>query len=455
MKIANPQLLGLIASAGVVAACQTASTSTPTEKLGTTQAALKKAHNDGAYNLHLEDKLRLDPIKPGSDAVHGRQLFGLAEDLQTSDPSGAIISGPSVAFGGNVEVNGRTCFTCHRGKDVGFGLPKPPLTASVPLEDPLFTGIQADAGGDPTAFDNLDNHALIRYRANRFNLARDESDPYRRVFGWRKSVRLLNVQFSHGLLTDGRARNIFEADRGAFFSHTQTTDKRFDDLFPPQFGNDMEAFQFSLFTDPALAALRDPSNPNYATLANQPFSTVHLTSQEQRDGKRVFKENCMACHNTPNVFNNISNVNPLGDNIRPITDPAFAPHVGRDFNVGISERNKHNLLFSSANPDGTRTPVVLPLANEDGTTAMVTVTYDLGLAMTTGRSADIGRFKVPQLRGIKDAGPYFHDNSADTLEEVVDYFNSPSYNNSKDGRLYPIHMSAQERAQLLAFLYAL
>ena len=39
------------------------------------------------YNLHLEDTVRFNPIQPGSDPVHGRQRFGLAADLETSDPS--------------------------------------------------------------------------------------------------------------------------------------------------------------------------------------------------------------------------------------------------------------------------------------------------------------------------------------------------------------------------------
>ena len=59
---------------------------------------------------------------------------------------------------------------------------------------------------------------------------------------------------------------------------------------------------------------------------------------------------------------------------------------------------------------------------------------------------------MPQLRGVKDAGPYFHDNSAATLEEVVDYFNSDAYNQSKDGQRFPIQLNESEREALLAFL---
>jgi cytochrome c peroxidase len=31
-------------------------------------------------------------------------------------------------------------------------------------------------------------------------------------------------------------------------------------------------------------------------------------------------------------------------------------------------------------------------------------------------------FKTPQLRGVRDSAPYFHDNSAKTLEEVLEQY---------------------------------
>jgi len=37
-------------------------------------------------------------------------------------------------------------------------------------------------------------------------------------------------------------------------------------------------------------------------------------------------------------------------------------------------------------------------------------------------SDDWNKFDVPGLRGIRATAPYFHNNSADTLEEVVDHY---------------------------------
>lgn len=439
--------LGLLLPA-MLAACQDTARREP---IGVARDESRIA--EGTYNLHLEDTVRFSPIQPGSDPVRGRRLFGLAADLETPDSSQALFQGPSQAFGGVVVSNGRSCFTCHRGvQATALGLPPPPLSATIPLTDPLFTGLDADAQADPDGMRNLDELGLIKYRPHRFNLSRPESDPFRKVFAWRKAIRLVNVAFASGFLSDARGRAMFEVDRGAVFSHTQDSDNRFDDLFGVQDGNDLQAFQFGVLSDPRLAALRDPDDPMYAVLVNDPFYTVPIATPVQQRGSEVFRTSCMTCHDTPNVFNNLSNVEALGDDTRPPNFPSFAPAVGRTFDVGVAERNRHGLRFTHDDGDGRFSPVVIPLANEDGTTNLLTVTFDLGLGAITGRTEDVGRFKVPQLRGVKRNAPYFHDNSASSLEEVVDYFNSDDYNSSKDGSKFPIHLDANQRADLLAFL---
>lgn len=455
MKTANVLAIAVLSAASIAGCIDEPSTSIEEEVAKLQQELGFPPLNTGSYNAHLEETLRFNSIRPGSDAEAGRTLFGLAADLETIDTSGALFEGPSVAFEGTVTGNGRACATCHRGMSVSLGMPPPPLMDSIPESDPIFTGIDADTQGDPDGFANLNDHALFKYRPNRFNLARSQDDPFRKVFFWRKSPALVNVVFSRGFLLDGRARVMFETDRGAVFSHTQSSDKRFDDLFSLQNARDMEAFQFSQLSDPALEALLDPNHPKHQQLAHNPFATVKLTTAAEVRGRNVFVRDCMSCHNTPNVFNNRSMVPAVGsDPDRPPNFPAFGPNVGRHFNIGVSERNKHNLRFTVPTNDGFET-VVLPLADEDGDLTMLPVTFDVGLAATTGRTEDVGRFKVPQLRNVKNLAPYFHDNSANTLEEVIAYFNSQHYNKSRDGKKHPIHQTQKERADLLAFLNAL
>ena len=316
----------------------------------------------------------------------------------------------------------------------------------------MFTGLDADAQGDPDGLFNLDNLALIKHRPGRFNLFRAADDPFRAVFFWRKSPSLVNLAFMQGFLLDGRARNLFEADRGAVFVHTQDQDIRFDDLFGQKQAADLAAFQFSLVSDPLLLALRDPTHPKHQALIADPFFTVNVQTKAQKRGQRLCEKRCMSCHNTPNVFNNLDNVEALGPNhLRPIDFPVTAT-VGRAFNIGISERNKHNLRFTVPLPGGGFETVVLPLAKTDGTTVNLPVTFDVGLAASTARFEDVGRFKVPQLRNVRLNAPYFHDNSAMTLEGVIEYFDSPAYNQSRDGRRYPIHLSHSQKKDLLEFL---
>ncbi|HEY5947388.1 MAG TPA: hypothetical protein VIV40_17915, partial [Kofleriaceae bacterium] len=92
------------------------------EQLSSTQAAATIV-NSGSYNLHLEESLRFEAIPPGANADQGRRLFGLAADLETEDKTEALFGGFSQAFGGVVVPNGRTCFTCHRGRSTNLGLP--------------------------------------------------------------------------------------------------------------------------------------------------------------------------------------------------------------------------------------------------------------------------------------------------------------------------------------------
>ena len=72
-------------------------------------------------------------------------------------------------------------------------------------------------------------------------------------------------------------------------------------------------------------------------------------------------------------------------------------------------------------------------------------TTDPGRALITGECADIGKFKVPILRGLATRAPYFHDGSAATLEDVVAHYKSK----------VEFQFNGTEEADLIAFLRAL
>ncbi|MFT5054409.1 MAG: cytochrome c peroxidase, partial [Oceanospirillaceae bacterium] len=81
---------------------------------------------------------------------------------------------------------------------------------------------------------------------------------------------------------------------------------------------------------------------------------------------------------------------------------------------------------------------------------------DTGYARITQKSSDAGKFRVSSLRNVALTAPYFHDGSVETLEEVIDHFNSGGKAHSnKDRRIRPLDLSGKERSDLIAFLHTL
>lgn len=67
-----------------------------------------------------------------------------------------------------------------------------------------------------------------------------------------------------------------------------------------------------------------------------------------------------------------------------------------------------------------------------------------------------GEYITPILRNIALTAPYMHDGSLATLEDVVDFYNRGGNPNPfLDSRLQPLNLTAQERADLVAFLKTL
>jgi cytochrome c peroxidase len=109
-------------------------------------------------------------------------------------------------------------------------------------------------------------------------------------------------------------------------------------------------------------------------------------------GQRVVKGFCTTCHNTPDV----------GTHSR-----------ARFFAIGIAGV-QGNPLFSS------EFPIYTFRRKSDGA---VTSVSDPGLALRTGKFEDLGRFKVPVLRGLGSRAPYFHNGQAKSLTDVVNFYN--------------------------------
>ncbi len=72
-------------------------------------------------------------------------------------------------------------------------------------------------------------------------------------------------------------------------------------------------------------------------------------------------------------------------------------------------------------------------------------TTDLGQALIDGRFDHVGKIKGPILRGLAGRAPYFHNGSAATLLDAVNFYNIR----------FNLNLPAQDIDDLVAFLKTL
>jgi len=164
------------------------------------------------------------------------------------------------------------------------------------------------------------------------------------------------------------------------------------------------------------------------------FNTAPVTIQDVKGlndalGMTTIVGTCTTCHDTPAV----------GDHSLPVP-----------LDIGISDLptpSSDPLTSALAELNPPRTPIFkLTCSTQLGAPSNLTVlTTDPGRAMITGHCADIGKFKGPILRGLAGHAPYFQNGSADSLEQVVNFYN----------QRFQMGLKANEIADLVAFLSSL
>lgn len=85
---------------------------------------------------------------------------------------------------------------------------------------------------------------------------------------------------------------------------------------------------------------------------------------------------------------------------------------------------------------------------------------DLGLGGWTGLPQDRAKFKTPTLRNVALTAPYMHDGRFQTLEEVIDHYNSgghpsPTVDPNMKFTVGGLQLTAEKKAQLIAYLHTL
>ncbi|HEV3334317.1 MAG TPA: cytochrome c peroxidase [Bryobacteraceae bacterium] len=81
---------------------------------------------------------------------------------------------------------------------------------------------------------------------------------------------------------------------------------------------------------------------------------------------------------------------------------------------------------------------------------------DDGRFAVSGKEEDRGAFKTPTLREVARTGPYMHDGSLATLEQVVDFYSEGGRGNPHlDAEIRPRRFNPEEKLALVAFLRSL
>jgi len=134
----------------------------------------------------------------------------------------------------------------------------------------------------------------------------------------------------------------------------------------------------------------------------------------------TFSGFCGTCHDTPNV----------GDH-----------SVKAPLDIGIADAGSN----TPPAVDISGLPVFTLQCNQGPLAGQTFVVTDPGRALISGNCADIGKVKGPILRGLAARAPYFHNGSAATLTDVVNFYD----------QRFNIGFTDQQKQDLVNFLSTL
>ena len=311
----------------------------------------------------------------------------------------------SATFGGN----GRTCATCHDAVTGTLSPADAQKRFNQNPSDPLFVGDGSDDGnGHGVTRILADATVLIAVPlAPNVSLA---DDPAARFVVLKRGVAttLNTPALDPVLMLDGRQASLEAQAAGAIRDHAQGG-------VPA-----IEALQAIAEFQRTNAFFSSPAMRRFALGGPAPGLPAGNTESEKR-GRRFFEDVppditqglkpglCSHCHSGPllNTTNEFARFF--------IPSPAPIPAGQRFLSVGISEFNDaanlpREFIFNAGTPQQVR------LVSPDPGRALITGVID------DPRLEHVNAFKISPLRGIRHTAPYFHDNSAKTLEQVVSHY---------------------------------
>lgn len=371
-------------------------------------------------------------------------------------------------FGGN----GRTCLTCHGKKT---GTLNPAEIQALYAEDPQGPLFQLDGS------DDFEGGGYTRIQADATILVRIPlppnvtlaDDPTATSVVLRRGIpsTINTPALDPVLMYDGRAPTLEAQALDAIHGHAEgTIEPTAQQLALIAKHQKTEKFFSSDDLEDYAEGCEAPELPRGHTAAEKRgrvwFEDAPVGPTMNANTPR--KGLCAMCHSGP-MLNTSNGHNPLPPHF--LGDPFAAPG-----SPGAAPCNKPWTEAEVTHvPKGTRYQSVLvsdfnlgnnPLYNfvlhlPDGSSVQLPPTPDPGRALITGNftgfptpGSEFNNFKIPQLWGVKKTAPYFHNNSAKTLEAVVNHyanFFAFATDCFVDGDPSFV-MTAQDKADLVAFL---
>jgi cytochrome c peroxidase len=343
--------------------------------------------------------------------------------------------------------NGRTCLTCHSTSTGTLNPEQVQQVFAANPQDPLFLFDGSDDGqGNGT--ERIRKDATIRVRLRFPSNVSLAGDPTARSVTVRRAIAatLNTPKLDPVIMSDGRAPSLQNQAIGAVRGHAQAPNSPTQeqlDLIAAFETTDSRFFSSKALRSYALGNGPAPQLPKGHSKAQKRgkkwFETAEIADSINQDTPRTGL--CATCHSGPML-------NEPNASLAKLAVPASA--LGSRFqSVLVSELNHaQNTAFTFV------------VQNTDGTTFTGT-TPDPGRAMIENKweMSPLGlgvhsAFKVPSLWAVKKTAPYFHDNSAATLQAVVEHYaeffmlmTAPAVDGDPS-----LIMTSQDKADLVAYL---
>ena len=426
--------------------------------------------------------------------------------IATFQPGGATFPANNPFFQ-NLGSNGRTCFTCHQPQ-TGWTVSSSSVAdrfANSYGTDPIFRLV--DGATCPTAdvstlqakrraYTLLVEKGLIRiglpmpsgvqfavtsvddpYSCNTNPVTGLTSPTTGIVSVYRRPLPSTNLGFLSTIMADGREPNLTSQATDATLGHAQAN-------AAPTAAQlaDIVAFESGIYTaqeidrqagilhqdgaiggpvalslQPFFIGVNDPlgHNPTGAPF-NPNIFDIYRPWLSARGVDEYEVERRLSIARGEEVFNttaiNITGVAGLNDALGITTIAGFCgtchdtPNVGdhsvkAPLDIGIADAGAKSPpgLDISGLPVFTLTCTQGPLAGQ------VFKVTDPGRALISGQCADIGKLKGPILRGLASRAPYFHNGSAATLPDAVNFYD----------QRFGIGFTDQQKTDLVNFLNTL